>query len=235
MVLTDKKNRTSEYETKYLLENLSAPKILKWLELRCCKDPLYPENTVSSIYYDTRDWFFLREKINGDYLKTKVRVRWYSDLDNRNAVKDSFLEIKRKTGNSRNKKRIKTDITGTTLSGIKLKDKILNDILILLKESGNIFPDHLFPCFQISYKRNRFIEPVSGIRLSLDYDIRVPKVNTAQIQSFNNSYLNSAVFEIKGNIHRLPAFINQLTSFGCLKDTCSKYYSCYEKIMRIQV
>ncbi len=153
MFLTEKKNSINEYETKYLLENFSAPKISKWLDLRCCKDPLFPENTVSSIYYDTKDWRFLNEKINGDYLKTKVRVRWYSDLNNRNASKDSFLEIKNKAGSSREKKRLKTEISGSRLSGIELNDKLLNDVLILLKESGNIFYDHLFPCFQI-FKRH---------------------------------------------------------------------------------
>ena len=70
-----------DHEIKLVLPNRAARSLVRWLRSRCWPDPLYPAATVSSIYYDTPDWRLLREKVNSDFLKTKVRLRWYSDID----------------------------------------------------------------------------------------------------------------------------------------------------------
>ena len=59
------------------------------LDSVCRRDPEFPAAVVWTIYYDTPAFASLGEKINSDYLKRKIRVRWYSDLEGRVSVRRS--------------------------------------------------------------------------------------------------------------------------------------------------
>lgn len=224
-----------EHEIKFVLNNSSAHFVLRWLQTRCLPDHDFPSGIVSSIYYDTWDWRFLYEKINSDYLKTKVRVRWYADIDTEVPNDESFLEAKYKIGSRREKVRIKTCFSGAWLSRVNLDNNKLLTIPHLLRPRGLLISEHLYPVFQISYKRWRFVEPLSGARLCIDCDIWAPRVNWQMLPRINAFRLRNAVFELKGRITELPDVLHQLTALGCKKQSFSKYLVCYEKIMRIAV
>lgn len=225
----------SEHEIKFVLKNSSAHYIIQWLQARCLPDPEFPAGIVSSIYYDTWDWRFLREKINSDYLKTKVRVRWYTDIDTEVPDDESYLEVKYKVGSKREKVRIKTRFSGGWLSRVNLDNNKLLTIPHLLRPRGVLISEQLYPVFQISYTRRRFVEPLSNSRLCLDYDIWAPRVNWQMLPRINAFRLRNAVFELKGRITELPDVLHQLTALGCRKQSFSKYLVCYKKIMRIAV
>lgn len=226
-------NRSFEYETKYVIPNNNAYQVIKWLRSTCEKDATYPEGTVSSIYYDTKDWKFISEKINSDFLKTKIRIRWYSDIDNEIQYDDSFAEIKYKIGSQREKVRIKTPFSGKLLNTIDLENSMLLQIPGLLRGKGVHIRRNLHPIFHIRYKRLRFIDMYSGSRICLDYDISAPRVNGYMIPRMNPFKLNLTVFEVKGNIQNLPVSLKPLILFGCIKESFSKYQACYGKIMQI--
>ena len=223
----------SEHETKFVLRNGAAEMMIRWLECRCRPDPEFPAGIISSIYYDTRDWRFLREKINSDFLKTKVRVRWYADIDTEEPGDASFLEAKYKVGARREKVRIKTDYTWKWLSRVALDNGKLHDIPQMLWSKGLFFPGRLYPAFLIRYKRRRFVAPVTQARLSIDYDISAPEVNLQMLPRTNPFRLEEAVFELKGKMVELPSFLHQITALGCRKNSFSKYMACYKRIMRI--
>jgi hypothetical protein len=223
----------AESETKFVLNNSSAHLIIQWLRARCLPDPDFPVGIVSSIYYDTPGWQFLREKINSDYHKTKIRVRWYVDLNTDEPSSDSFLEAKYKIGSRRKKHRIKTGITGAWLSRASLDNRKLLEIPRMLWKKEIIIRGPLFPVFKIIYKRLRFIEPVTGMRVCIDYDICAPAVNRQMVPYTNPFQLSKAVFETKGSLTRLPETLHQLAALGCRKESFSKYAVCYKKIMRI--
>ena len=166
-----------EHETKFVLNNSAAHTFVQWLACRCLPDPDFPTGIISSIYYDTQDWQFLQEKYNSDYLKTKVRVRWYADIDSEQPETVSYLEAKYKIGAKRDKVRIKIDVSGHWLSSVSLDDQALLEIPRRLWSENVEIPGHLYPTLQINYKRQRFIEPLTGTRLNVDYDIWVPDVN----------------------------------------------------------
>ena len=115
----------SEHETKFVLNNSAAGTIIRWLQCRCQLDKKFGANIVSSIYYDTHKWRFLREKINSDYLKTKIRLRWYSDIDSGQPGEDSFVEAKYRTGSRRAKVRVRTGISGKWLNNVNLDNQKL--------------------------------------------------------------------------------------------------------------
>jgi len=224
-----------EHETKYVLNSSAASIIIEWLQCRCQWDPEFPKGIVSSIYYDTRDWQFLREKINSDYFKTKVRIRWYADIVSEEPSTESYLEVKHKIGGRREKLRIKTGKPGEWVSRINLDNRELLEIPRLLWPESVVIRRPCFPVFKITYKRLRFIEPVTGARLSFDYDICAPEVNWQMVPRINPFRLQEAVFELKGNLTQLPETLHQLTALGCRKQSFSKYSMCYQKIMRIRV
>src|SRR5690606_22911495 len=70
-----------EHELKFTVPVSSTAAVLAWLRGACTPDPKFPCGRVSRIYNDTPDPRSLREKLNSDYLKTKVRLRWYATLD----------------------------------------------------------------------------------------------------------------------------------------------------------
>lgn len=221
------------HETKFILNNIAANVIIQWLQSRNQPDPEFPAGIISSIYYDTWDWHFLREKVNSDYLKTKVRIRWYADIDSAEPDDKSYLEVKYKVGSRRKKIRIRTDYSGSWLSSVSLDDPSLLKIPHLLRSHGVVIHGHLYPVFQITFKRRRFTEPVTGMRLCLDYDIRAPRVNRQILPRTHPFCLQNAVFELKGKIDELPNVLHQLTAMGCWKQSFSKYSACYQKIMRV--
>ncbi len=222
-----------EHELKYVFNNTFAPILVNWLKLRCQPDSKFPFGVISSIYYDTKDWKFLGEKINSDYLKTKFRVRWYESLDGREQGENSFVEIKSKIGATRKKIRFKSEFTGKQLSEIDLADPRLLVLQHRAKEQGIKLPPSLYPAFQISYKRFRFVEPKTRCRICIDYDIFAPRANLQMLPCVKPLFLSSGVVEVKGSLTELPDTLRQLTALGCKKEAFSKYSWCFSKLSRI--
>ena len=93
------------HEIKYVMPAASAGPAEAWLNAVCRPERAYPPAWVCSVYFDRLDGTLLDEKINSDYDKTKLRVRWYAPLAGE-AAGAAFLEVKRRTGTSREKHRI---------------------------------------------------------------------------------------------------------------------------------
>lgn len=220
----------AQRETKFVLNNSGAHVALAWLESHSDPDPHFPRGLVSSIYYDSPDWHHLREKINSDYLKTKIRVRWYADIDGEEPGSASFAEAKHKQGGRRTKVRVKTRHSGRWLAETELSVSSLRTVPWALREKGIFVCPTLCPAFQISYKRRRFVDRMTGVALCLDFDICVPKVNPQMIPRGNPFRLNQAVFEMKGPGVELPLSLRYLARLGCRKGSFSKYEVCHERL-----
>jgi len=221
-----------EHETKFILPNNRSHIIISWLKKRCLPDPEFFRGKVSSIYYDTRDWVYLGEKINSDYLKTKIRLRWYSDSKTDTLFPPTFLEIKSKIGSARKKIRIETGIDSSEIARLPLNNFKFLSLPNLAKERGIFFKATLFPTFQLNYDRHRFVDPITGSRLCVDRDIHVSRINPTMINRMNPAFLNEGVFELKGKNGELPDWLHQLTSLGCRRGAFSKYSCCYQQLNR---
>ncbi len=231
---TSGRKREPSFEIKYINYNTKSQTLISWLKKTCLPDPEFPEGTVSSIYYDTWDKKFLNEKINSYYLKTKVRVRWYSCLRYQSHNEKTFAEAKFKTGGTRDKIRVMTPFSGSRLAETPLENSSLITLPTLLIPEGYPYREGVFPIFQISYKRLRFLEPTTGARICIDYDICAPRTNRIMLPKANPFNIQTCVFEIKSHLPELPASLYPLTDMGCKKSAFSKYSACYQKIMRIQ-
>lgn len=220
----------NDYEVKYINSNIKAPIAKRWLDLNLLPDPKYPGTIISSVYFDTKDLKYLDEKIESDHIKSKFRIRWYESLDTRDASRVGFLEFKHKVGENRFKKRIEVDNTffKKPLESIDFLGSL--DELRLF--NGNTL-DHIQPSYIVSYTRFRYIVPNTDIRLCIDYNINVPRLNSRLLQGqIKKKYLSECVFELKGESAVLPSQLHYIEQLGFEKNSFSKYERCYEELIK---
>ncbi len=206
-----------------------------WLRAHCRPDDAHPENTVSSIYYDTPDWRHLREKANGDYLKTKLRLRWYSRGaaprdDAGPESRQAYAELKRKVGSQRQKQRITVDQEVDWLEDAPLNAPALLNLPSHLASRGFALPVPMLPIMLIAYRRLRFLDWQSGTRINLDSEIRVRRSNPQMIPAGRSVTVATPVIEFKGSNDRLPAGFEPLLGFGARRASFSKYMMCYRSV-----
>lgn len=226
--------RVGEHETKFVLPNHRSTVVRSWLNKRCDPDAQYADGIVSSIYFDTRQFDLLAEKLNSYYLKTKVRLRWYSSIETGAPMPAAFLEVKYKIGSARLKKRIDMDFTSDLVAEKGLEDPWFLRIHRLVEEQGVQLPGMLIPVMQITYRRSRYIDPLSGARLSVDSDIHAPRVNRRMMSRTHPGMLDAAVFELKEETGILPDWLSQVIALGeCRKCSFSKYSVCYANVQQI--
>ena len=215
-----------ERELKFALTAGRAMFARRWLEQFCRRDPEFPEAIVWTVYYDTPGLASLAEKINSDYLKRKMRVRWYSGLDGRpsGAV---FIEAKFRVGNRRSKVRARLSIDATELAMWDLRDRRWLQFPLNLQEHGVDPSGPWQPIMMIRYRRDRFTERLSGSRVSLDSDIALVKANPSFVSGVDHSALGGAVLEVKGEQDYLPLPLQPLLRLGARKASVSKLLAVY--------
>lgn len=220
-----------ERELKFTLPAGRAALARRWLEQFCRRDPEFPAAVVWTIYYDTPGLISLGEKINSDYLKHKIRVRWYSGLEGQ-AAGPAFVEAKLRVGNRRSKVRARLSHTADELAHWDLHDPRFRQFPMLLKEHGIEVHGSWQPVLLIRYRRDRFIEPLSRSRVSLDADIAAAAVNPTRLAGVDCSALGSAVLEVKGSGGELPVALHPLLRLGAHKNAFSKFLAVYAHMTR---
>jgi VTC domain len=221
-----------QLELKYLLPQSRAPFAKAWLASVVRPEREYPPALVITTYYDTPRLELLDEKIDSDYLKTKVRVRWYGPLDRRPATGPVFAECKLREGATRDKQRVVADIRPADLESLPLSARLWPALLDGLRGEVPHLPADLAPVMQMVYARHRFTDGASA-RVALDTDISVVAVNPARLSCPPRAdSLPWAVFEYKGHGADLPARLGPVTRLGARRSAFSKYLACYEHVTR---
>jgi hypothetical protein len=181
---------------------------------------------VVSLYYDTPSLTLYRQVCDGEYIKTKVRLRWYqTHFPPEQQRATCYLEIKRKYGVRRQKQR--QDVTFETRF---LVGDLFSYPAIL--EAPNGVPEAratgrglLVPILVVQYERFRFIDPCTGSRIALDTGIVCSRSNSAYLAGAAPVALGSDVLEVKGVLDALPACLLPV-SRHLRKQSFSKYATC---------
>jgi hypothetical protein len=201
------------------------------LESLCRRDSEFPAAIVWTIYYDTPALVSLGEKINSDYLKRKIRVRWYSDL--KGVVSGpAFVEAKRRVGTNREKMRERLAVPAEEVARWDIQDPRLRDCPSLLRGQGILGQDSWLPIMLIRYRRDRFVEPLSRSRISLDTDIAAVAVNPRFISMIDPSPVGTSVLEVKGVADELPPALQSFLKLGLHKRSFSKFLAVYKHMTR---
>ncbi len=220
-------------ERKFTAPNTAAEFARVWLQHVCVPDFEFPSNRVSSIYYDTPDLSCYQEKANGDYLKTKVRLRWYEpSLKNETGQIPAFLEIKTKEGIRGGKFRKKLFFPEHWLDQVSMEDTALTEVIYEnAYELGVGLPARLFAVLTVSYQRERFICPYSGARVSLDTSIRSGQPNREILPYDAFPELEMIVLEIKEEKITDVPWLDRLYEIGFRFESFSKYGMCLSRFV----
>jgi hypothetical protein len=217
---------SARVERKYAFPGHGAQAILAWLEHSCLADPLYPGGTVSTIYFDTPELAAYREKRDGDFLKCKLRLRWYTapgPADAEGTV-SCYLEAKRREGAASRKSRLPLSLPSGFLGACPPRWAELGEIPMLHPElTGGA--SALVPMILVRYERRRFVDPASGARVSLDTDIRCDGANGAHLAAFAPVGLDAGVLEIKAPRREVPRSLVPIRGF-LTPTSFSKYARC---------
>ena len=218
-----------EHELKFIAAAIRAEPLLEWLRARCVPDPLYPDGLVTSIYFDNRSMVLLGAKINSDFIKRKVRVRWYSDPATGVAQDPAFVEIKEKVGARRFKIRVPLEVAAAEVAG-NASISALRGLLAPLRRAGHWIAADLQPFVRIAFRRRRFTDPTNGARISIDSDILGTTANPALLAACGQVLLAHAVVEVKGGNRELSRWMGPLRHLGCRRASFSKYERCFQKL-----
>jgi len=222
-------------EKKYVLSMAQASLAKALISAHCLPDPHFAMATVHSIYYDTLDLQLLTEKIDSTYFKAKIRLRWYGDWSFNPDNGPAFLEAKLKEGGRQRKVRIKMPRTGRELAEMSLSNPVLATLPALLASQGIGINASTRPIFIIAYRRTRFIDPMTGVRIALDQDIHASRHTLSCPGPTGSPFLTFAVIETKGQLATLPRYLAPLMTMGMRPESFSKYLHCYQSLMQQQI
>ncbi|WP_084185011.1 VTC domain-containing protein [Desulfonatronum thiodismutans] len=221
-------------ERKFVALNHKLDYALAIFHQHCLLDPTYPLDTIHSIYYDTPRLSSYWEKIEGDHIKRKVRLRWYGNTASDQISRKAYIEIKYRIGSARDKVRHSLDIDYDWFPAAPLHDPRYVQLLYDEARSANLpIPPDLFPVIQISYHRWRFICPVTLMRVCVDIDIVASRTNRDFLPGFSYVLANIPIvvceFKSQGLIE-LP-WVKDLYDAGFRLRSFSKYGDCMNFIL----
>jgi len=168
--------------------------------------------------------------VSGDLCRDKVRIRWYGDGNGAAGTRTVYLELKRKRGLLGSKLRSCLSVPVDALAAPNLARGILpRPLLDETLASFGYFPGaSLWPVIRISYKRCRFVDPISGQRVSLDSHVRSTSLMPTVGNGEKELELPGAIIEIKGSSTDVPVSLKALGMLGVDWSRFSKYSSCIE-------
>ena len=160
------------YERKYILNSYlinNKEDLESFLSINLIEK--YKQRTINSIYYDTKNYQFAIDNLDGLSSRQKIRIRYYGPLEKFISPR---LEIKTKLGG-----------VGTKEIFDLNKDELLNDHfalnqiyqLNLVNRKVLYFLVVLEPKVIVTYQRKYFLSSCERFRFTLDSDIGFKKFN----------------------------------------------------------
>lgn len=223
--MSEKTLIVSRYELKYQIDFIQYAKLNNTLKNVLLEDKHNGTTGyfIRSVYFDSYDDSDFYEKLNGQENRKKIRLRTYSPESP--VVK---LEIKRKIGDSQEKKSIiitKEDAKELINLNYDILNNYKSETAAMLYNIMKF--SQLRPVVFIEYNRKAFIHPMNNIRLTLDSDIRSSETNFDMFATspilipVENYYV--AVLEVKYNEFIYKWITDLLAPYVLNRESYSKY------------
>lgn len=181
---------------------------------------------IRSLYFDDIQNSALWEKISGNGIRQKYRIRIYNLSD-----QIIMLEKKSKQRNliAKSRQIITKEECEQILQG-KLESFILSDKRLLRELFIKNRVNQLKPVVLVDYKREAYVNPAGNVRITFDQELKTGLFSTElfsdrvpMIQAFNEAGM---ILEIKYDEY-LPDHIRQAIHFkGRHPEALSKYVQC---------
>lgn len=196
----------------------------------CRPDIDYPEGQINSLYFDTVDLEQHERSLSGEYKKDKVRIRWYDKFENLQETVPVFVELKSRRGFSSSKKRAKFFVSREDLQLDRLNAGIIKKTMLedTIAGFGHFPPETLMPIIAVSYLRYRFTEIMTGVRVSLDHNIRSTFIARDLGYGERELPLRGGVIEVKAPTMELPRTLRRMKLLKTDWSRFSKYSHCID-------
>ncbi len=196
------------------------------------------EYTVRSIYFDTYDFDFYNDKVEGLDIRKKVRVRGYNQAKDENEI--IFIEVKKKFVMSIEKKRAPVlfkDVENLFSSG-DLERYVISDLkgfensIVDAREFlYNLYSKNLTPKVLVVYEREAYRDKKFGeFRITFDKNLRswiYPNIKDLFIEKdVVYSYPDSFIIEAKFHVDLPLWFKFMIDKFSLKQISFSKYVIC---------
>jgi hypothetical protein len=216
-------------ELKFRLPGADVPALCRLLSFST--EPVAFADRVSqvhSIYLDDSEMASCRESLAGVGHRLKIRIRWY---DATRPGDLAFLEFKRRAGEVVTKERIR--LKDSSRIG-ELPFSGLRDFLAgqLDEEHRQALGGRVQPTALVSYRRRHFIDPRSGIRLTVDYDLEGFDQTASPVLSrrFGTALPEEVVLEAKLPGNEVDRLREILYPIGPRLSRFSKYVRCCQSL-----
>jgi len=189
------------------------------------RDPHCPEDgyEVKSLYFDNPYDYALGQKVDGEELRHKYRIRVYNN-------NFDWLKLEKKS-----KHNIMTNKESVYLSKEEAMDLVAGEVEAIKDHENDFLKGFYYkikhekyrPKVVVKYQRIAYVYPVSNLRLTFDFNIRKSKV-TKKFFSTDNGYLEAyktgdVVMEVKFD-QVLPTFLRSaIQSPHVMTGASSKY------------
>lgn len=208
------------HELKYAGPAGRAEQARAFLARLCPPDPQYPANVVHSVYFDSSRLAFYHDKANGQYLKEKLRLRWYEPVTGGGSSGTAWLEVKARVGTRGYKWR-----KAVAFAGIGPAGPDESALALLLREHlGTV----LRPSVWLEYRRDRFVVPDGSARVSLDQDVVMRWASSVLAPRRPPAALPFFVVEVKGEYPEPPAWLSTAIGRFARATAFSKYGLCVD-------
>ena len=238
-----------KYEYKYLVPMELLPKLRDQVKSFLSQDDNMKFGgsegyTVRSIYFDTPDYRYFHEKIEGLAIRKKVRFRGYNEFNPKNPV---YLEIKRKNG-----KKLRKNRSIVLFSHLNNFFRTCNCDKYVQRDCGlkhpiedskrflfHIHRYSLLPLVLVIYEREAFYGKFDKqLRITFDKNIRSsinPSITDLyEERNIKYSVPNHFVFEVKF-YEIFPSWLSSIIRTMELKlDAFSKFSTCVNEHMAIR-
>ena len=217
------------YEFKYLMTRSQQAQLLSAAGARLRPDA-YSHSSIRNLYLDTPDFRLIRRSLEKPVYKEKLRLRSYGRAEGGVPV---FMELKKKYRSIVYKRRI-------TLPHDRALDCLAGNCLWPETQIGReigysmrFYPD-LEPRVFLSYERDSWLAPESGLRITFDDAIRFRREDlTLDSDPWGTALLgpDRMLMELKAP-GAIPLWmVHLLTELGLYKTSFSKYGTAYQILL----
>jgi len=178
---------------------------------------IHNKRRVRSLYFDTLNFSFFRDNIEGVSNRIKPRIRWYEEaVKGKNKEFEARLEFKKKKGfvGTKTIYSLGKFKNITKLLEIVNQEKFLNRISVIIKQN-------VFPVLITSYNREYFISYNKKFRSTIDTNLSVQSVVNNKIKL----PIDKEILELKYGIENDNDFRNNIinSNFKLRFQKFSKY------------
>ena len=213
-------------EKKYLVSREKAEMLKKELAGELVPDS-HGINTVNSLYLDNDSFLLIRNSIEAEAYKEKLRIRCYGDFEDDKTV---FFEIKKKFKGVVYKRRVSMPYSQAleyVFTGKPpLDSQIMREIDYAMKVYRDVKPRVLISCEREAY----FFSSDPTLRLTIDYGIRYSTLDGKAPTPIISD--TDAVMELKSS-GSIPVWLSlALERCGIYPTRFSKYAHAYYDITK---